>query len=50
MIEEDNIVIAEGTVRTKRRGADFINLVFCDVFEMKDGLINKLVSYLMEIK
>ena len=50
MIEENNIVIAEGTVRTKKKDAEYINLVFCDVFEMRDGFINKLTSYLMEVK
>ena len=50
VIEENNIVITEGTVRAKKKDAEYINLVFCDVFEMKDGLINKLTSYLMEVK
>lgn len=50
MIEENNIVIAEGTVRAKKKDAEFINLVFCDVFEMKDGLIKRLTSYLMQIQ
>ncbi|MFI5236758.1 MAG: nuclear transport factor 2 family protein [Ignavibacteriales bacterium] len=50
MIEENDVVIAEGTVRTKKRDSGFINLVFCDVFVMKDGLIKKLTSYLMEVK
>ena len=50
VIEENNIVITEGTVRAKKKDAEYINLVFCDVFEMKKGLINKLTSYLMEIK
>lgn len=49
-IEENNIVITEGTVRAKKKDAEYINLVFCDVFEMKDSLINKLTSYLMEVK
>jgi ketosteroid isomerase-like protein len=49
MIEENNIVIAEGTVRAKKRDGDFINLVFCDVFVMKDGKIKQLTSYLMEV-
>ena len=49
-IEENDIVITEGTVRAKKKDTEYINLVFCDVFEMKDGLINKLTSYLMEIK
>lgn len=50
MIEENNIVIAEGTVRAKKKDAEYINLVFCDVFEMKDNLIRRLISYLMEVK
>ena len=48
--EENNVVITEGTVRAKKKDAEYINLVFCDVFEMKNGLINKLTSYLMEVK
>jgi uncharacterized protein len=50
MIEENNIVIAEGTVRAKKKDAEFINLFFCDVFETRGGLIQKLTSYLMEVK
>lgn len=50
VIEENNIVITEGTVRAKKKDAEYIKLVFCDVFEMKNGLINKLTSYLMETK
>ena len=50
LIEESNIIIAEGTVRAKKKDAEFINLVFCDVFEMKDDLIKRLTSYLMEVK
>ena len=50
MVEENNIVVAEGAVRAKKKDADYINLVFCDVFEMKEGLIKQLTSYLMEVK
>jgi uncharacterized protein len=50
MIEEKDVVIAEGTVRAKKKDAEFINLVFCDVFEMRDHLIKQLTSYLMEVK
>jgi ketosteroid isomerase-like protein len=49
-IEENDIVITEGTVRAKKKDAEYINLVFCDVFEMKDKLIKRLTSYLMEVK
>lgn len=50
VVEENNIVITEGTVRAKKKDAEYINLVFCDVFEMKDGLIKCLTSYLMQVK
>ena len=50
MIEEINVVIAEGTVRAKKKDAEYINLVFCDVFNLRDGLIKKLTSYLMKVK
>jgi len=50
MTEEDDVVIAEGTVRARKKEAEFINLAFCDVFVMKNGLIKRLTSYLIEIK
>ena len=48
--EENDIVVAEGTVRAKKKDSEYLNLVFCDVFEMREGLIKQLTSYLMEIK
>ena len=50
MIEEDNVVVAEGSVRAPRQDGTFVDLVFCDVFEMRDGKIARLVSYLMETR
>ena len=50
MTEENDIVVAEGAVRTQRRAGDFLNLVFCDVFVMERGKIKRLTSYLMEVK
>ena len=50
LIEENNVVIAEGTVRAKKKEAEIINLVFCDVFVLENGLIKKLTSYIMEEK
>lgn len=47
MTEENDIVIAEGTVQAKKKDGTLLNLVFCDVFEMENGLIKKLTSYLM---
>lgn len=50
LIEEDDVVVAEGTVRAGRTDGGAMHLVFCDVFEMRDAKIRKLTSYLMEIK
>lgn len=50
MIEENDIVVAEGSVIATRTDSVKLNLVFCDVFEMSGGKIRKLTSYLMEIK
>lgn len=50
MIEEQDVVVAEGTVRSARRDGGFLNAVFCDVFVMQDARIRHLTSYLMEIR
>jgi ketosteroid isomerase-like protein len=50
MIEENDVVVAEGAVRAKKRDGGFLNAVFCDVFEMKSAAIKRLVSYLVEVK
>ena len=49
-IEQDDVVVAEGTVRVRKVSGELVHLVFCDVFEMERGKIRKLVSYLMEVK
>lgn len=50
MTEENDIVIAEGSVWAQKKSGEFINLTFCDVFEMQNGKIQKLISYIMEVK
>jgi ketosteroid isomerase-like protein len=50
MTEEDDVVVAEGSVRTQRKDGAIVTLAFCDVFEMRGGKIGRLVSYLMEVK
>lgn len=49
MTEENDVVVAEGTVRTERRAGGMLNLVFCDVFVMRRGKIQQLISYLVEV-
>ena len=50
IVEENDVVVAEGSVRAPRTDGTSVNVVFCDVFEMRDGKIRKLVSYLMVMK
>lgn len=50
MVEEDDVVVAEGTVRAERSDGGSLNAVFCDVFAMKGGKIQRLTSYLTEVK
>jgi len=44
---ENDVVVAEGTVRAPRRDGTVLNLDYCDVFEMHEGKIARLISYLM---
>ena len=50
LTEENDVVVAEGSVRAPRTDGTVLRLAFCDVFEMRDGLIRRLVSYLAETK
>jgi ketosteroid isomerase-like protein len=50
MVEEHDVVVAEGTVRAKKKAGGFLNAVFCDVFVMHAGHIKQLTSYLVEVK
>lgn len=49
VMEENDVVVAEGAVRSQRRDGGILNAVFCDVFIMRSGKIAQLTSYLMEI-
>lgn len=49
MIEEDGVVVAEGSVRSAKRDGGVLEAVFCDVFVMQNGRIKHLTSYLMEV-
>jgi ketosteroid isomerase-like protein len=45
-VEEGDVVVAEGSVRAPKEDGSVLNLVFCDVFDMQDAKIRRLVSYL----
>jgi uncharacterized protein len=50
LLEAGDVVVAEGLVRAPKEDGTFLNLVFCDVFDMREGKIRRLTSYLMETK
>lgn len=47
LVEEGNIVVAEGTVKAKMKDGSKLDAVFCDVFHFTNDKISKLTSYLM---
>jgi ketosteroid isomerase-like protein len=45
-----DVVVAEGSVRAPKTDGTVLNLVFCDVFDMRGGKIWRLISYLVDAK
>lgn len=50
LTEENDVVVAEGTVRAARKNGGVLNATFCDVFEMEDALIRRLITYLVAVE
>ena len=50
LTEENDVVVAEGSVRCARKDGGLLNAVFCDVFQMRNAKIQRLTSYLAELK
>lgn len=48
LVEEHDVVVAEGNVRIALQDGSTLRLVFCDVFLMRDQRIRQLTSYLMQ--
>jgi uncharacterized protein len=44
--EENNVVVAEGTVKGKKKGGELFTAAFCDVFEMQNTKIKRLIGYI----
>ena len=49
LVEENDLVIAEGAVQGRMKNGNSLDAVFCDVFEMTGGKIGSLTSYLMTL-
>jgi ketosteroid isomerase-like protein len=50
MTEENDVVIAEGTVRVAWKSGGFLDAVFCDAFEMENAKIRRLITYQVNLK
>ena len=48
LIERGDTIVVEGHVESKRTEGALLQIAFCDIFDMKDGKIQKLTSYLMQ--
>ena len=48
LLEADDVVVAEGSVRAPKNDGAYLDLVFCDVFDMRGGKIRRLISDLTE--
>lgn len=50
LTENDNVVIAEGSVRCRKKGGGDLNAAICDVFVLRDAKVKHHTSYVMEVK
>jgi ketosteroid isomerase-like protein len=50
MTEENDVVIAEGTVKCGKRDGGMLNAVFCDAFTMENGKIKRLMTYQADVE
>jgi uncharacterized protein len=48
LVEENDVVVAEGAVQTDLRGGGRVDALFCDVFHFRDDRICRLVTYQVE--
>lgn len=48
MVEEGDVVVVEGAVRSATPDGAEVRLVFCDVFTLRGGRIARLTSYLAQ--
>jgi ketosteroid isomerase-like protein len=50
LIEDGQIVVAEGTVKSKLKNGELFEASFCDVFHFDNGKIKQLTGYIMPKK
>jgi ketosteroid isomerase-like protein len=45
LVEEGNVVVAEGTVRVNKKDGSVLNVRYCDIYEIEHGKIKRKSSY-----
>ncbi|HEV8049434.1 MAG TPA: nuclear transport factor 2 family protein, partial [Thermoplasmata archaeon] len=45
MTEENNVVVAEGTVRVHKKDGRVFTVQFCDIYELENGKIHRKSSF-----
>jgi len=50
MMEENEVVVAEGAVRTQRKASGLLSAVFCHVCIMPRGKSKRMTTYVVEVK
>lgn len=50
MVEEGNVVVAEGTVRVPKKEGGEMLFRFCDLFEFDHGKVKRLSSFAAQLK
>ena len=45
MTEENNVVVAEGTVHVHKKDGKILTVQFCDIFELESGKVKRLNSF-----
>ena len=49
LLDAGETIVVEGRMRANPRDGGHVHLAFVDVFDLRDGLIRRLVSYLMPV-
>ena len=50
MMEENDVVVAEGSVRTQRKASRLLSAVFCHVCIVPRGNSKRMTTYVVEVK
>ncbi|MGH9917434.1 MAG: nuclear transport factor 2 family protein [Nitrososphaerales archaeon] len=45
MIEENNVIVAEGTVRIPKKDGSSLTVQYCDIYEVENGKVKRKSSY-----